>query len=296
MINKRYVLLVLMMMGVAALACSGTPAAMQILDQPVYVCPTATPRPTDTPQPTSVQPPVVVPPSGWGTYTPVPGCIWNGFVCATNTPYPGGAYTTPAYSVPGATSTPRPTTTPYPTPTPFVMRPPDEFYVGDAIYTGGFVSPISVRLRLLNIQTIAASPAVGNPRSIVTWQMEVKNMGATSYDLFPAYQMYISTVTTPTGDVEGLWGASMDAVSEAGLSVVLDTVTLAPGETQTFTLAAYIPAGSPKRFTWALDPTSRPTPSTPGVPGSNLLVWTNTVNTVCTGDLAEPAVLPTPLS
>ena len=142
---------------------------------------------------------------------------------------------------------------------------------------------------------MAASPAFGNPRSIVVWQMEVKNMGATNYDIFPAYQMYVSTVTTPSGDLDGLWGASVDAVSEAGLDVVLDTVTLAPGETQTFTLAAYIPAGTPKRFTWALDPTTRPTPATPGVPGSNLLVWTNTVNTVCAGDLSEPAVLPTPV-
>lgn len=293
--NKHNALFVLLIIGVAALACSGTPTAMQIQDQPVYVCPTATPRPTDTPQPTSMQPPIVVPPSGWGTYTPVPGCIWNGFVCATNTPYPGGGYTTPGYSVPGATSTPRPTTTPYPTPTPFVMHPPDEFFVGDAIYTGGFVSPISARLRLLNIQTMAASPASGNPRSIVVWQVEVKNMGATSYDLFPAYQMYVSTVTTPGGDVEGLWGASMDAVSEAGLSVVLDTASLSAGETRTFPLAAYIPAGTPRRFTWALDPTIRPTPAAPGVPGSNLLVWTNVVNTVCAGDLAEPGVLPTPI-
>lgn len=269
---------------------------MQILDQPVYACPTATPRPTDTPQPTSVQPPIVVPPSGWGTYTPVPGCTWNGFVCATNTPYAGGIYTTPGYSIPGATSTPRPTTTPYPTPTPFVMRPPDEFFVGDAIYTGGFFSPISARLRLLSFQTMTASPAFGNPRSIVVWQVEVKNMGATNYDVFPAYQMYVSTVTTSSGDVDGLWGANTDAVSEAGLSVVLDTVTLVPGQTQTFTLAAYIPAGMPKRFTWTLDPTTRPTPATPGVPGSNLLVWMNAINTICAGDLAEPAALPTPVA
>ena len=293
--DKRNLLLVLLLLGVAILACSGTPAAMQIQDQPVYVCPTATPRPTDTPMPTSVQPPIVVPPGGWATYTPVPGCIWDGFVCATSAPYPGGLYTTPGYSLPGATSTPRPTTTPYPTPTPFVMRPPQEFFVGDPIYTGGFVSPISARLRLLNIQTIAASPASGNPRSIVIWQVEIKNLSATPYDVFPAWQTYVSTVTTPSGDVDGLWGASLDAVSEAGLSIVLEAVTLAPGETRTFTLAAYIPAGTPKRFTWALDPTTRPTPATPGVPGTNLLVWTNTANTICAGNLAEPGVLPTPI-
>ena len=96
--NKHNAILVLLLLIIAALACEGTPAAMQILDQPVYVCPTATPRPTDTPAPTSVQPPIVVPPSGWATNTPIPGCVWNGFICATSIPYPGGQYTTPGYS------------------------------------------------------------------------------------------------------------------------------------------------------------------------------------------------------
>ena len=293
---KKQLWLIPLMLGLAALACSGTPSSMQILDAPVYVCPTATPRATDTPMPTAIQPPVVVPPSGWATLTPVPGCIWDGYVCATNTPYPGGIYTTPGYSLPGATSTPRPTTTPYPTPTAFVIRPPQEFYVGDAIYTGGFVSGIDIRLRLLNISTLPASPApTGSPRSIVRWDIEIKNVGAVPYDVFPAWQMYIASVTTPTGDVEGIWGASEDAVAEAGLSAPLEAVTLAPGETRTFTLAAYIPAGTSHRFAYALDPTSRPTPETPGVPGTNVMVWTNTTNTTCTGDLAEPPVLPTPL-
>ncbi len=281
---------------VAMLACSGAPAAMQIVDRPLYVCPTATPRLTDTPLPTSTPPLIVLPPSGWETHTPFPGCIWTGVVCATNTPYPGGSYRTPAYHRPGATATPRPTTTPYPTPTPFVMRPPEEFYVGDPIYTGGFTSPLNVRLRLMNPQTLPAVPVAGRARSIAVWQIEVKNLGATPYDLFPAYQMYVSTVSTPSGEVQGLWGASLEAVADAGLNVVLEAVSLAPAETQTFTLAAYIPSGTPKRFTWALDPTTRATPITPGVPGSNLLIWTNTTNPVCAGELAEPARLPTPIA
>ncbi|MEO8391402.1 MAG: hypothetical protein ABI700_00280 [Chloroflexota bacterium] len=294
--GKQKLTLVLLLILIAALACEGTPSALQILDQPVFVCPTATPRPTDTPIPTGVQPPMVVPPSGWATNTPIPGCIWNGSICATSVPYPGGHYTTPGYSIPGAISTPRPTTTPYPTPTPFVMRPPDDFYVGDSIYTGGFVSLANARLRLLNIQTRSASPASGNSRSIVVWQIEIKNEGVTLYEVFPAWQMFISTITTPDGDVDGLWGASLDAVREAGLTIDLDPTTLAPGQTQTFTLVAYIPAGTPKHFTWTLDPTTRPMPATPGVPGSNLLVWSNVQNTICTGRLAEPPVLPTPVS
>jgi hypothetical protein len=270
---------------------------MQILDEPVFVCPTATPRATDTPAPTAIQPPIVVPPSGWTTLTPVPGCIWNGYVCATNTPYPGGVYTTPGYSLPGVTSTPRHTTTPYPTPTPFVMRPPQEFFVGDALYTGGFTSPVNARLRLLNVVTLTASPTPGgSPRSVVRWEIEIKNVGTTLYEVFPAWQMYVSMVTTPGGDLDGIWGASRDAVAEAGLSSPLEAVTLAPGETKTFTLAAYIPAGTPRRFTYALDPTARPTPATPGLPGTNLVVWTNAANTICAGDLSEPPALPTPIS
>ena len=194
--RKRNALPALLLVIIAALACEGTPAAMQILDQPVYVCPTATPRPTAPPVPTSVQPPIVVPPSGWATNTPIPGCVWNGFICATSIPYLGGQYTTPGYSRPGATSTPRPTTPPYPTPTPFVMRPPDNFFMGDPIYTGGFVSSATARLRLVNAQTISASPAQGHPRSIVIWEVEIKNEGTTPYDVFPAWQMYVSTVRT----------------------------------------------------------------------------------------------------
>lgn len=176
------------------------------------------------------------------------------------------------------------------------MRPPDDFYVDDAIYTGGFVSPLSVRLKLMNIQTITASSASGEPRNIVVWQIEIKNVGTSPYDVFPAWQMFVSTVATSEGDMDGLWGASLDALNEAGLNVDVDTSTIAPGQTQTFKLAAYIPTGIPKHFAWALDPTTRPTPATPGVPGSNLLVWTNSQNTVCAGDLAEPVVLPTPIS
>ena len=293
---KNQIWLAAVLLGLTALACSGTPASMQILDAPIFVCPTATPRPTDTPAPTAIQPTVYVPPPDWITLTPVPGCIWNGQLCATNTPSPGIHYRTPGYTLPGATSTPRPTTTPYPTPTPFVMRPPQEFFVGDAIYTGGFISSISVRLRLLNITTLPTSTSPsGSPRSIGRWEVEIKNMGNAPYEVFPAWQMYVSTVTTTSGEVRGIWGASRDAVAEAGLSSQLEAATLAPSETRTFALAAYIPAGIPRHFAYALDPTTRPTPATPGVPGINVMVWTNTTNTICAGDLAEPPLLPTPL-
>lgn len=281
-------------LGFTALACQGTAERMQILDQPVYVCPTAIPQATDLPAPTRIQPPIVTPPSGWATMTPFPGCIWDGRVCATNTPYPGGLYSTPSYTAPGATSTPRPTTTPYPTPTPFVLRPPQNFYLGDAIYTGGFASPVNVRLRLLDVHTQAASPALDNqPRSLVRWQLEVKNVGSRPYELFPAWQMYVSTVDTAVGPVDGIWGTNRDAVTTAGLMTTLEAITLRPGETRVFALAAFIPEGTPQRFSYALDPTTDPSHS--GVPGANVMTWVNEPNTVCAGDLAEPPLLPTPM-
>src|SRR5215216_3264322 len=107
--------------------------------------------------------------------------------------------------------------------------------------------------------------------------------------------MYVSAVRTTEGDLEGLWGASGDAVAEADVTTQLEAVTLASGETRTFTLAAYIPAGTPRYFTYALDPTTRPTPASSGMPGANVMVWENVTNTICAGDLAEPPLLPTPL-
>lgn len=288
--------LVPLVMVLVALACSGTPVRMQILDQPVYVCPTATPRPTDTPAPTDMQPPIHLPPSGWATHTPIPGCIWNGTLCATNTPMPGGLYRTPGFSLPGLTSTPRPTNTPYPPPTPFVMRPPEAFYVDDPIYAGGFSSPIQARFRLMDVQTHRSTPdASGQSRQIVVWSLEVKNVGNHTYELFPAWQMYVNTVVTAAGEVEGVWGASRDAAIEVGLADSYEATALTPGETRIFSLAAYIPAGIPNRFTFALDPTQH---ELPGMPGTNLLIWANSANTVCAGEITYPGVgdvLPTPL-
>ncbi|MGQ9910488.1 MAG: hypothetical protein ACUVS2_16805 [Candidatus Flexifilum sp.] len=282
-----------LILALAALACSGAPAAMQIRDAPVFVCPSATPRPTDTPRPTGTAVFITVPPSGWATRTPVPGCIWNGRLCATNTPAPGGSYTTPGHIRPGATASPYPTTTPYPTSTPFVIRPPQPFFIGDPVYTGGFISPVSARLRLLSVTTLPAPPAPdGQPRALVRWQIEIRSLGRAAYEVFPAYQAYVSAVSTPAGEVVGVWGASAAAAALAGLTTPLEAVTLPPGTTRTFDLAAFIPAGTPRTFSFALDPTVR---SAPGIPGSNLLVWSSAVNPHCTGILAEPPALPTPL-
>ena len=285
-------LLILALCALSVLACSGTLAHMQILDEPVYVCPTATPRPTDVPPPTDPAPPIHLPPSGWATLTPYPGCSWNGFVCATHAPPFGGIYTTPGQTIPGATSTPRPTTTPYPTPTSFVMRPPDTFYLGDPIYTGGFASSPNIRLRLLNLRAVGTA-AGDPPRTIAAWDVEIINMGTTPYEVFPAWQSYVRAVATSAGYIAGGWGASGEAAAEAGLNEPYEAVTLAPGERRTFALAAYTPVGAPLRITFVLDPTTR---TAPGMPGSNLLVWGNTTNPTCPDAVGDPGlmVIPTP--
>ncbi len=283
----------LAMLVLAALACTGAPSAMQIVDPPVYVCPSATPRATDTPAPTSTALVITVPPGGWATRTPVRGCIWNGRLCATNTPQPGGVFTTPASTRRGPTATPRPTTTPYPTATPYVLRPPTPFHLGDAIYGGGFVSALAVRARLLSLETLPAPPAAdGQPRALARWQIEITNRGARAYETFPAYQSYVSQVSSGGVSRSGVWGASQAAAALAGLSPALEAVALAPGETHRFALAAFIPAGSALQVSYALDPTVR---GGPGLPGANLLVWRAETNPFCTGLPAEPVLLPTPL-
>ena len=278
-----------------ALACSGTTAAMQILDQPVYVCPTAAP----------------VIPTPFPTFPPIPGL---------------------------PTWVPLPTPIPPPSPTPYVIRPPQDFYVGDAVFTGAFRSSVNARFRLLNVRTLPASAAIdgtprriavwdlevihrdfrssvsarfrllnvrtlpasaaidGTPRRIAVWDLEVRNVGRADYDLLPAWQMYVSTVTTGRGDEAGIWGASRDAAAEAGIALVYEAITLPPGATRTFSLAAYIPNGTPKRLTYMLDPTTRE--SGARQPGSNPLIWINATNPSCSGDIRDPdagGVLPTPL-
>src|SRR5262245_37693456 len=165
------------------------------------------------------------------------------YVCPTSPPPLTSVPPATATTLPGTpTPTPYPTSTPYPTATPYVIRPPQDFYVGDAVYTGGFQPSASARFRLQNVQTIAASPDEnGQPRSIVTWQLEVKNVGSVNYELFPAGQMFVSTVTTTTGDVQGVWGPGQAAADEAGIAFEYNAYSVTPGQTSIYTLAAYIP-------------------------------------------------------
>ena len=235
------ILLCLLMLALAALACTGTLTG--ITGDPVYVCPT----------------PVVLMPTPLPTFVPIPG-------------YP--------------TLIPFPTALPPPTVTPYAMRPPAAFYRGDAVFIR---SPQSARFRLMNV--FAVNILAG--RTVAVWEVEIKNLSGGVYDVFPAYQSYVSQIV---GGATGTWGASSDAAVDAGLTVTYEAVGLASGAAQTFTLAAFIPYGSaPDRITFMLDPTIRPTPP-PRLPGSNALVWQTETNPYCGSTIADPpaGVLPPP--
>ena len=208
------------------------------------------------------------------------------YVCPTpvvNTPVPLPTLV----PIPGyPTFVPFPTALPPPTVTPYAIRPPAAFYRGDAVFSR---SPQSARFRLTNIY-IVNTPA---GRTVAVWELEIKNLSGGVYDVFPAYQSYVSQLV---GGATGVWGASSDAAVDAGLTVTYEAVSLASGATRTFTLAAFIPYGeAPDRVTFMLDPTVRPTPP-PRLPGSNALVWRTETNPYCGSTIADPpaGVLPPP--
>ncbi|MBK8035397.1 MAG: hypothetical protein IPK17_39025 [Chloroflexi bacterium] len=184
------------------------------------------------------------------------------------------------------TLVPFPTALPPPTVTPYAIRPPAAFYRGDAIFTR---SPQAARFRLVNVSVIN-TPA---GRTVAVWELEIKNLSGSGYDVFPAYQSYVSQLV---GGATGVWGASTNAAVDAGLTVTYEAISLAPNETRTFTLAGFIPYGAaPDRITFMLDPTIRPTPP-PRLPGSNALVWRVDTNPYCSAAIADPpsGVLPPP--
>lgn len=197
-------------------------------------------------------------------------------------PPPGGA--------PGSiTATPRPTYTPWPTPTQYVRT--NDYFLGDAIYTPRQPSGLQLRFRVTEIRDMpAADPdRDGQLQSIYLWTVEIKNVGSVEYDVFPAGQMYVSTITLPSGgDLEGVWGASLAAAEEAGLTPNYEMTDLQPGQTKTFTLAAYGPRGTARRIAYVLDVTARGGTMPTIVPGQNVVSWINEVNTICTGDIEEP--------
>ena len=189
--------------------------------------------------------------------------------------------------IPGyPTFVPLPTALPPPTVTPYTIRPPAEFYRSDAVFTR---SPQPARFRLTSLYTVNTPSG----RTVAVWELEIRNLGASMYDVFPAYNSYVSQLV---GGSIGVWGASIEAAAAAGLNVTYEAAGVAPNETRRFTLAAFIPYGAaPDRLTFMLDPTTRPTPP-PLLPGSNALVWRTELNPFCAGTIADPpsGALPLP--
>ena len=184
---------------------------------------------------------------------------------------------TPRYTCP--TDVPLPTAitllgTPSPTSvppaTPYNIMPPSDFYVGDAVFIGGQLSPLRVRLRLQNVQI---TPQAGNEQ-VVVWQVEVANVGQEDYEVFPSVQLFISEVN----GVTGTWGSTQDAGDLVGISIDSDLYQLGAGQTEIYQLATLTPAGSNIRFSFQLDP----------VQGTNspVMTWVNQTNPSCSGDVA----------
>jgi hypothetical protein len=182
------------------------------------------------------------------------------------------SYTCPT-SVPQATATtlagtPMPTLPP--PPTPYTITPPQDFYVGDAVFVGQSGAPLRLRFRLQNVQTQPAES-----RNLVTWRLEIRNLGSATYETIPVALMVITRITTVNGEQAGTWQTSEAAMAVAGFTTE-NYDPLTSGSTRTYRLAAYIPAGSVNQFAYLLDGE-----------GSNRITWMNAANPYCSGDVAD---------
>ena len=168
--------------------------------------------------------------------------------------------------------TPIPTTAP--PPTPFTLAPPQDFYVGDAVFVGQPGAPLRLRFRLLSVQSQPAPPLGDTPQNLYTWRLEIRNLGAVTYETVPVALMLITGITTPTGEQTGSWLTSLAAMNAAGFTDE-NYDALPPGSTRVYRLAAFAPAGSLHRLAYLLDG------------GNNRITWVNQPNPYCTGDVAD---------
>ncbi len=187
------------------------------------------------------------------------------------------SYTCPT-TVPQATATtlagtPLPTLPP--PPTPYTITPPQDFYVGDAVFVGQPGAPLRLRFRLQNVQSQPAPPLAGSPRRLVTWRLEVRNLGSATYETVPVALMVITRINTTSGDQTGTWRASETAMEAAGFTNE-NYDPLPPGSTRLYRLAAYVPAGTVRQFAYLLDGD-----------GGNRITWVNATNPDCSGDVAD---------
>jgi hypothetical protein len=182
------------------------------------------------------------------------------------------SYTCPT-AVPQATATtlagtPMPTLPP--PPTPYTITPPQDFYVGDVVFVGQSGAPLHLRFRLQNVQSQPAES-----QNLVTWRLEIRNLGSATYETIPVALMVITRINTASGEQTGTWQASEAAMAAAGFTNE-NYDPLTPGSTRTYRLAAYIPVGSVDQFTYLLDEE-----------GGNRITWINAANPYCSGDVAD---------
>jgi hypothetical protein len=182
------------------------------------------------------------------------------------------SYTCPT-AAPQATATtlagtPMPTLPP--PPTPYNITPPQDFYVGDAVFVGQSGAPLRLRFRLQNVQSQPAGS-----RTLVTWRLEIRNLGSAIYETIPVALMVITRINTASGEQTGTWRTSEAAMAAAGFTNE-NYDPLTPGSTRTYRLAAYTPAGGVRQFAYLLDGD-----------GGNRITWVNTTNPYCSGDVAD---------
>lgn len=168
--------------------------------------------------------------------------------------------------------TPLPTLRPFPTP--YIILPPQDFYVGDAIFVGQPNASVFLQFRLQQVGSQATPPLGGQPRSLYTWQLEVRNLGQRPYETIPVALMTISRLSTPTGVQTGNWSPSETAMRAAGFTHEIYDPVL-PGTMRVYRLAAYAPAGQVRQLAYRLDGE-----------GHNRITWVNASNPTCSGDVA----------
>lgn len=187
------------------------------------------------------------------------------------------SYTCPT-ALPQATSTILPGTlspTLPPLPTPFTITPPQDFYVGDAVFVGQSNAALRLRFRLQQVQTEPVPPLGGTPRNLVTWRLEIRNLGSTAYETIPVALMVITRINTANGEQSGTWRTSTAAMNAAGFTDE-NYDPLLPDTTRLYRLAAFVPAGTVRQFTYLLDGD-----------GGNRITWVNSANPYCSGDVAD---------
>ncbi|MAU11761.1 MAG: hypothetical protein CL607_18190 [Anaerolineaceae bacterium] len=153
---------------------------------------------------------------------------------------------------------------PLPSPTPYTIAPPQDFYIGDAVLVGQEGADFHLSFRLQNVEVQAAGE-----NTLVTWQLEVSNLGTGSYETIPPALMFITRINTAYGEQSGTWHTSEAAMEAADLTQE-NYDPLPPGATRSYRLAAYIPAGSVSQFAYLLDGE-----------GENRITWANTPNPYC---------------